>query len=476
MSKGQGRKNRDCRRRKAGGVVQRETHADLLRRALHWFGNGDSFSELVRHGNIGWSAMQLVTLAVLWSWSDRSTLTAAFVDARDLALRMFDDVAVTTYQGMMGALRSYTAPLLALFWRQLHARMQQAAGKHWRIGLWLALAVDGSRFTTPRTMNNERAFAIKNYGHGRKAKRRTKWKNKQRRSKKISEPVKPQIWLTLIWHMGLKLPWSWRTGPSTASERGHLLEMLDTQEFPENTLFCGDAGFVGYDFWNTIHLRGHHFLVRVGANVRLLKRLGTVRQHGNRVYLWPDKVARRGQPPLELRLIQFQGARGPVFLVTNVLSESDLSQRQAAQLYRLRWGVELQFRALKQTFGRTKLRSRTPENAIVELHWSVAGLTLVQLFAIKEQITIDSPPANSSVALALAAIQDAVRHWTRDVHDPREFICRLQQATKDEYTRHGDKRARYRPRLKDEPCATAPIIKIATAKQRRNYKTMQAAM
>jgi hypothetical protein len=475
MSQRQRKKSGNCRKRKNSAVVKPKTHADLLRQALQWFGSSDSFSKLIRHGNVSWSGMQLVTLAVLWSWSDRSTLTAAFVDARDLALKMFGDVALTTYQGMMGALRSYTAPVMALFWRHLHARMEQAAGKHWRIGLWLALAVDGSRFTTPRTVTNERAFAIKNYGHGRKAKTRKKWKNKKRRSKKISEPVKPQIWLTLIWHMGLKLPWSWRTGPSTASERGHLLEMIETQEFSENTLFCGDAGFVGYDFWNTIHLRGHHFLVRVGANVRLLKRLGRARQRGNRVYLWPDNVARRRQPPLELRLIKFQGARGPVFLVTNVLSESDLSQRHAAQLYRLRWGIELQFRALKQTYGRTKLRSRTPENAIAELQWSVAGLTLVQLFAIKEQITVDSPPAHSSVALALAAIQDVVRHWSREVHEPRAFIRRLQEATKDEYTRHGEKRARYQPKYKDEPCATAPIIRIATAKQRRAYKALQAA-
>jgi hypothetical protein len=215
--------------------------------------------------------------------------------------------------------------------------------------------------------------------------------------------------------------------------------------------------------------------MRVGANVRLLKRLGAVRQRGNLVYLWPDDVARRGQPPLILRLITFQGARAAVFLVTNVLSESDLSQQHAAQLYRLRWGIELQFRALKQTFGRTKLRSRTPENALVELHWSVAGLTLVQLFAIKEQITVDSPPAESSVALALAAIRDMVRNWSREVHEPRAFVRRLQEATKDDYTRHGEKHARYQPKYKDEPCATAPIIKVATAKQRRAYKALQAA-
>ena len=129
----------------------------------------------------------------------------------------------------MGALRSYTGPL----WHCSGGicTPDGAGGEqHWQIGLWLALAVNGSDLTTPRTANNERAFAIRNYGHGRKAKTRKKWKNKKRRSKKISEPVKPQIWLTLIWHMGLKLPWSWRTGPSTASERGHLLEMIETAQ------------------------------------------------------------------------------------------------------------------------------------------------------------------------------------------------------------------------------------------------------
>jgi hypothetical protein len=475
MSKSQRKATKSVERGKRNSGKESITQAALLRRSLEWFASEDSLKDLSVHGNVSWTAVQLVTLAVLWAWSDRGTLTAAFKDARQLALELFGLTAVNSYQGLTAALRTYTEPLLALLWPHLHARMEQTARRHWRIGLWLALAVDGSRVTTPRTVSNEQAFAIKNYGHGKKTKTRTKWKNKRRRSKRLSEPVKPQIWLTLIWHMGLKLPWTWRTGPSTASERGHLLEMLETQNFPEHTLFCGDAGFVGYEFWNTIHARGHHFLVRVGANVRLLKKLGAARQSRDLVYLWPTEVARKKQPPLVLRLIQFQGARGRVFLVTNVLSEKKLSQRQAAQLYRLRWGVELQFRTLKQTFGRTKLRSRTSDNALVELHWSLVGLTLIQLFAVKEQIQVDSPPSNSSVALALGVIQDAMRNWSQVVHDPRDLTHRLQAATKDGYQRCGSKHARYRPNYKDKPCATAPIITLATSKQRRDYRNILAA-
>jgi hypothetical protein len=64
------------------------------------------------------------------------------------------------------------------------------------------------------------------------------------------------------------MPWAWRCGPSTASERDHLLELLEQQKFPGNTLFCGDAGFVGYRLWKAILDGGQNFLIRVGANVR----------------------------------------------------------------------------------------------------------------------------------------------------------------------------------------------------------------
>jgi len=451
------------------------TQAGLLRGALEWFSKDCSLTELRLHGNVGWKAIQLVALAVLWSWSDHARLTDAFDHASELATEMFGRAAVTSYVGFTGVLRSYTEKLLPLLWAHLHGLMEKIGGRHWRIGRWLPLAVDGSRVSTPRTEKNERAFSIKNYGHGRKAKRRSQWKNKKRRSKRISEPVKPQIWLTLIWHMGLKLPWCWRTGPSTASERSHLTDMLETVNFPKDTLFCGDAGFVGYDFWKRILDRGHCFLIRVGANVRLLKNLGAARERAGLVYLWPNDAARKKEPPLLLRLLRFQGPQGKVYLMTNILSERELSVAQAGQLYRLRWGIELQFRTLKQTFRRSKLRSRTPDNAVAELHWSLVGLSLVQLFAVKEQILVDSPPAQSSVALALSAIQDAMRNWSRQVADPKALACRLREATKDTYRRTRSKQARYRPDSKDKPCATQPIILRATRTQRQHYRAMTIA-
>ena len=31
----------------------------------------------------------------------------------------------------------------------------------------------------------------------------------------------PSIWLTMLWHVGVGLPWAWQRGASTSSEREH---------------------------------------------------------------------------------------------------------------------------------------------------------------------------------------------------------------------------------------------------------------
>ena len=229
--------------------------------------------------------------------------------------------------------------------------------------------------------------------------------------------------------MGLRMPWSWKSGPSTASERDHFRQMLAQQQFPENTLFCGDAGFTGYDLWKAAIDRGHQILIRVGANVTLLRKLGYyARERGGIVYCWPSAAARKNQPPLVLRLIRFRLGRRQACVVTSVLCARRLSERQALRLYRLRWGVELQFRALKQTFGRRKLRSKRPDRVLVELDWSLVGLAIIQLFAVKEQIQFGEPPEHCSVSLAIRIVRETVDRWQETPAAGETFRVRLRAA------------------------------------------------
>ena len=448
---------------------------DRLKKAIDWCLNDSSFDDVKVHGNTKWTAKFLIILAVLTAWGTEPRMTDSFAEASRLSINLYGVIAINTYQGMMRAFVAYTGQLLPIVWLRLQTQIEKASPESFRIGRWLALAVDGSRFTTPRTKSNERAFAAKSYGKGKQAKSREKWKNKKKRSKKLSAPVKPQIWLTLVWHMGTKLPWCWKSGASNSSERSHLVEMMRSIVFPENTLFCGDAGFTGYEFWSAIIESGNHFLVRVGGNVKLLKNLGHCRNHEGLVYLWPNAAARRKQPPILLRLIEVKNEHGTMYLVTSVLNRRELSDSMFKRLYPLRWGIEIQFRSFKQTFGLGKLRSRKSDHAIVELDWSIVALTMVELLAVKEQSKFEIPPEHSSVSEALRAVRHAMRHWYERTDGAASLNGRLAGATKDEYERSTRKAARYKPNFKDKPTNGKPIVTAATSKQKRAYNALQTA-
>ena len=176
-------------------------------------------------------------LALVWSMSGSGFVTEAFATASSACQSMFNSVPVATYQGMMNALGSWTE----------YAKATKRKGTK-----------------------------VKRIAHG------------------SAHPQAPQIWITMLWHMGLRLPWRWKLGRSDSSERQHVLEMLGAQIFPGNSLFCGDAGFVGYHFWQGIINDGYDFMVRVGSNASLLAEYcDYMKQPDGNVLCWPERNFRR---------------------------------------------------------------------------------------------------------------------------------------------------------------------------------------
>ena len=164
-------------------------------------------------------------------------------------------------------------------------------------------------------------------------------------------------------------------------------------------------------------------MIRVGANVRLLRKLGYVEEKNGLVYLWPDREAKRKQPPLVLRMVVARGHRHPVYLVTSVLDETTLSDSQVVKIYALRWGIELFYRHFKQTFERRKLRSHRAENAELEATWSLLGLWAMMLHAqvlLKEK---EVPPKRISVAGVLLGYRKSLREY-KSPPDPGESLVR----------------------------------------------------
>jgi hypothetical protein len=64
-------------------------------------------------------------LALLWIWAEPANLTDAFTDARIQAQKLFGKAALTTYQGMAGALETWTPMFMPLLQKRLHELMRQ---------------------------------------------------------------------------------------------------------------------------------------------------------------------------------------------------------------------------------------------------------------------------------------------------------------------------------------------------------------
>jgi hypothetical protein len=387
----------------------------------------------VRKGS-QWTARMLVTVALFWAWSGYTGLQERFVQAAKLAgkiLRWLPDPG-KTYQGFIKQLQKWHVELQLACMSELRVLMKQNLFGHWEMAGFVIIAGDGSRIELPRTQSNESTYSPQKKKDAKKKPRRGGKKRNRGGGKGIRRPKRqssasiakkansPQMWLTLFWHVGTGLPWAWRTGPSDSSERQHLQAML--AELPENTLIAADAGFVGYEFWRSVMESGRHFVIRAGANVRLLKKLGCVREYDNTVYLWPDAVAKKKLPPLVLRAVWVHDGKQPMCLVTNVLSKKRLSDRQIVEIYKARWGVELFFRTFKQTFGRRKLRSHSAENARLEIDWSLVGLWSVCLLAQQELVQAGHDPCQLSPVAAIKALQQVMHHYRVRPDHPDEIL------------------------------------------------------
>lgn len=446
-----------------GSAEKPRTSSQEIAELLHWLLPAETcFSSIKRHGNTSWQPRVLARLGLCWAWAENRNLTDSFTyAARWLKLLMPKDVLLTTYQGMMNALQRWTPALLLILQRHFQKLMKEIGGQYWTVGGWVPIAFDGSRDEAPRTKSNERAYSAPNHGKGKAArsKRNRNGSLKKRTRTQPAQPPAPHVWMTLLWHVGLQLPWTWRLGRSNTSERAHVMEMLETEDFPKNTLFCGDAGFVGYEFWSSILQHNRHFLVRVGGNVKLLQERGhSVLKENMTVLSWPKTAVKAEHPPLRLRLVYVKVGKTKMWLLTSVTDESKLSLSQIRDLYEKRWGIEVEFRGLKQTLDKGKLRCRNSSRVAVELNWSFIAMTAVELCAMKEQLSEprDAPALRESsntlpvISRSLASSVRAIRSALASLNAPSFHSQSLSDQLKSAVVSrsHADpkrKQCRYRP-------------------------------
>ncbi len=459
------------------------TNAQDLQEALNWLVPEPVLADIQFREESIWDPRSLVFAALMWSWSAKQTLTKRFAEARKIVASgaTVDQQPAKSYTGFVKRLHCWRKPLIDRISAEFQRTMREDLSEYHLVAGWLLLAGDGSRTATPRTRSNEERFAAqKKRRRNQKLsarQKRQRLKAKRNRCKRQTQADcdkkanTPQIWLTMLYHVGLGLPWAWRTGPSDSSERDHLSDMA--QDLPDNALVTLDAGFVGYDFWRGLDEANVSFVARIGGNVKLLKNLGYVRQHRDLVCVWPDQAQRKRQPPLVLRLESFCGGKEEVYLVTNVLDSNRLSRRQLIEVYAARWGVEVYYRDLKQTFARAKLRSKSADNAQLELDWSILGLWAMALYTAARQAVDGIAPERRSVADMLHAFRLPMEQHRCVAEEREDLFSLLANAVKDQYERHSSKASRGHPRKKKKHAISKPVILAATKQQQSIAQQLQ---
>ena len=396
-----------------------------------------------------WSPLRVFWVAILMVWSAEQTLQMRFEEAREVVRSLFPKWPLgKSYTGWYEAQSKWLTPLRPALGKRLRQQLRTRAGRHWQREGWCAFTADGSRVECPRTAANENELKCA----GKKK-------------------TGPQLFVTTLLHMGTGVPWDFRIGPGTASERRHLEEML--ADLPPQSLVVADAGFTGYEFYRRILAAKQSFLLRVGSNVHLLRELGYFEREGSdTVYLWPEKNWH--EPPVALRLIERSDGKKKRYLVTNVLDEKALSEKSVGVLYEMRWGVEVFFRSLKQTLVKRRMLSRTPEAAKCERTWALLGLWLLGLMTASALLARGGDPLAWSAAKARDRVRRSMRRaLTRRCPD-RGLTRALARATKDGYVRRGSKKARDWPHKKKEKPPGEPKIQLPTAEQRRAMQRLKA--
>lgn len=388
-----------------------------------------------------WTDRLLVVTALLMSWQSASRLKDAFEICWQVVTGMYPTRRRVghTYEGFIQALQKRSQRLVSIVSSALRNAVQTVSREHWKIEGWVVMGVDGSRVECPRTAANEAAFGCAG---------KTK--------------TAPQQFVTTVLHVGTGLIWDWRRGGGKEAERNHLRQMIATM--PAKALLLADAGFTGYELLRELLSNGMSFILRAGGNVRLLTKLGfVVREHDGIVYVWPQ--AYRDQAPLVLRLVVVHDGRKPVYLLTNVLEDSALSDAQVGTMYRRRWGIEVFYRSLKRTMEKHKLHSTSPAHARVELDWALAGLWMLGLLTVQRMICSHVSPLRWSVAQSLRIVR-RVMAGRGGLHAARNLYA-LSRALKDDYDRAGSKTARNWPHKKKDKPPSPPKIRTANHQERQ---------
>ena len=289
----------------------------------------------------------------------------------------------------------------------------------------------------------------------------------------------PAMWVTAVVHLTTGVPWSWMLGKGNASERDHLRKLLPT--LPKRALIVADAGYDGYELAVAILNSGASFLIRMSSKSRFFVDDPTDSEQFGQgpVKYWPQSARQAGLPPLQLRLIRVRSRRkdrrgADVWLLTNV-DAGQMSKRQAASFYRLRWENEGLFRSYKRTLSKVHLVGRTVRSVHREAYGALLACQL-----LLAQGAWASRGAPRDVAVTPCSVRKAilaVRNELKAVMKPDRRVSyrdRLAQSMRERRPRTSQKMKREWPQRTPHKAPKSPILLTMNEKEKALFSRLNA--
>jgi hypothetical protein len=427
-----------------------------------------------------WQTQPLLFILLCMTWCAGDSLPERFEAARAfyVALHQRRRRPGKTFAGFDKALGKLPVPVLRAVATAVRGRLAQVFAPRLWVDGFIPLGCDGSRLACPRSEELERRLGL-----GKKPKKQRKKKAAPARGADGAKPRAagtPQVWVTAVLHLGLGVPWSWRLGGGGASEREHLRRLLGT--LPRGALLVADAGYVGYALMAALQAAGLAFLLRLSSRAPLyVPDKSTLKKYREGVvYYWPYQAQQEDLPPLVVRLWRVRGAKGDVWLITNVLDEGRLPRGTAGKFYRWRWRNEGLFRTYKRTLGKVKLMSRT----VAQVHREAEGsLLAAQLLLAQGALALPAratgPAALPSARKVLLEIRAEIRNVTGMYLGPRQassYFERLAKAQARQRRQRSSKvRRRWPGRQDHKPPGAPKILKMGTILKDQAEKSLARA-
>lgn len=208
-------------------------------------------------------------------------------------------------------------------------------------------------------------------------------------------------------------------GPYAGKETGEtaLLRQL-LEQLAEGEILLTDRLYCSYFLMAQLLLGKRDFVVRLHASRKVDKAKGQRLGKGDRVVTWqrPAKPEWMDQETYEqtaksirVRLVQVQvaeaGFRTESFVVvTSLLDAEAYPAEEIADLYRKRWLVELDIRAIKVQLGMDVLRCKTPAMVRKEIWTCLLAYNLIRQAMLEAARAADLSPRTLSFTNALQTI------------------------------------------------------------------------